>query len=138
MAVAIPRSLVEYILLGPTGDRRQLQDSPVLGDVWIAFAKEPGKPQELLITPHNAQTAGSVAIELHELIAEDRKSEPKADDANIAYLQGIIAARLYFDEVLRVVVPTTQWWLSPRNRRELQAYLTAPAGRQKLDAVLDI
>src|SRR5690242_14995385 len=122
MTVSIPRSLVEHILLGPTGDRRQLQDSPILGDVWIAFAKDPGKPQELLITPHNAQTAGKVAIELNDLIAEERKTEPREHDADIAYLQGIIAARLYFDEVLRVVVPTTEWWISPRNKKEMLPY----------------
>jgi hypothetical protein len=80
MAVSIPRSLVEHILLGPTGDRRQLQDSPVLGDVWIAFAKDPGEPQELLITPHNAWTAGVVAIELDDLITIERTSEPKKDN----------------------------------------------------------
>jgi hypothetical protein len=88
MAVSIPRSLVEHILLGPTGDRRQLQDSPVLGDVWIAFAKDPGNPQELLITPHNAWTAGAVAIELDDLITKERMSEPKKkDNPEIAYLQ---------------------------------------------------
>ena len=64
MAVLIPRTLAEYILLGPTGDRRQLQDSPILGDVWIAFATEPG-PQELLITPHKSKTAGETAIRIN-------------------------------------------------------------------------
>src|SRR4051794_4709678 len=124
MAVSIPRSLVDYILLGPTGDRRQLQDSPILGDVWIAYAKEPGTAQELLITPHNAQTAGSVAVELDRLIEQERKIRPANDSADIAYLQGIIAARLHFAEVLRVVVPQTDWWHSSRNRKEIEIYLT--------------
>ena len=35
MATDVPRWLVEFILLGPEDDRRQLQDSPILGDVWI-------------------------------------------------------------------------------------------------------
>lgn len=138
MAVSIPRSLVEYILLGPAGDRRQLQDSPVLGDVWIAYAKDPRKSQELLITPHNAWTAGSVAIELDTHIAKKRKSEPKQDDANIAYLQGIIAARLYFDEVLQVVVPATEWWISPLNKKELQIYRTPSKAKENLNKMLEI
>jgi hypothetical protein len=29
-------ALVELVLLGPTNDQRQLQDSPVLGYAWIA------------------------------------------------------------------------------------------------------
>ena len=30
--------------------------------------------------------------------------------AKVAYLQGLVGARLYFDEVLRILVPMTQWW----------------------------
>ena len=138
MAVSIPRSLVEYILLGPTGDRRQLQDSPILGDVWIAFANEPGEPQEVLITPHTSQTAASVALQLDELIAKDRESRGRKQSAHIAYLQGIIAARLYFDELLRIVVPVTGWWNSPRNMKDLQIYLDLDAGLEKLGKVLDV
>jgi subtilisin family serine protease len=112
MAALIPRKLAEYILLGPTGDRRQLQDSPILGDVWIAFASESG-PQELLITPHKSRTAGEAANWIDEEIAIDRKAhKPNAKRAlpEIAYLQGVVAARLHFDEVLRVIVPMTSWW----------------------------
>jgi serine protease AprX len=39
---SMPAELVEHILLGPAGDRRVLQDSPLLGDVWAAFALDPG------------------------------------------------------------------------------------------------
>ena len=35
MAIEIPRALIEYILLGSGDSRRQLQDSPILGDVWV-------------------------------------------------------------------------------------------------------
>lgn len=37
----IPAALIEYILLGSGDSRRQLQDSPILGDVWIEYAKHP-------------------------------------------------------------------------------------------------
>jgi serine protease AprX len=102
MALEIPRSLVEFILLGPEDDRRQLQDSPVLGDVWVAFAQEPGQPQELLITPHKDYTAGKVA----SLLAH----QPELADAEVAFLQGVVAARLTFAQVLRFVLPVTYWW----------------------------
>ena len=46
------RALVELVLLGPTNDRRQLQDSPVLGDVWVAYAVNPAAAIDLHITPH--------------------------------------------------------------------------------------
>lgn len=133
MPVKLPRDLVEYILLGPAGDRRQLQDSPILVDVWIAFANNPDKAQELLITPHRDQPAGLVATELDERIKRSAH-----DPADIAYLQGIIAARLYFQELLLVIVPMTEWWKSPRNKKELEIYLETTKGTQKIHDVLDI
>ncbi|MGH7340844.1 MAG: S8 family peptidase, partial [Candidatus Rokuibacteriota bacterium] len=105
MAIEIPGPLVEFILLGPTDDRRQLQDSPILGDVWIAFARTPGAALDLLITPYMTQHAGLVAEEIERGVSDDDPGR-----ANIAYLQGIVVARLTFDEVLRVVVPLTKWW----------------------------
>lgn len=133
MSLTIPRSLVEYLLLGPEGDRRQLQDSPILGDVWIAFAKEPDKAQELLITPHRAQTAGCVSTKLDERITRSL-----SDPAEIAYLQGIIAARLYFHEVLHVLVPMTEWWRSQFKKKEMTIYLSREEGSKKIRIVFDI
>jgi hypothetical protein len=133
MAISLPRSLVEYVLLGPAGDRRQLQDSPILGDVWIAFAKDPAKPQELLVTPHRAQTAGLVAAEIDRLI--ERGPD---DPADIAYLQGIIAARLRFAEVLTIIVPMTDWWQSPRIWKDLRTYLEGEGGSRRIEWLVDI
>ena len=104
--LSIPRLLVEFILLGPEDDRRQLQDSPILGDVWIKFAEKPGGGLHLLITPYKETPAGTVAEIVDDLAAA---GQPKADH-NIAYLQGIVAATLTFEEVLRYVVPMTSWW----------------------------
>ena len=134
MSIRLPRDLVEYILLGPAGDRRQLQDSPILADVWIEYAKNPDKALELLITPHRAQTAGIVATELNERIVR-KESEPLAD---IAFLQGIIAARLFFYELLRVVVPMTDWWKSSRNKKDMECYLEPAKGLERINEVLGI
>ena len=107
MPIDIPTSLVEFILLGPADDRRQLQDSPILGDVWIEFAKQPAEPLDLLITPYMLQPAGTVAAVIdyrYSVLGNPQKA------LNIAYLQGIIAAELSFPELLRVVIPITSWW----------------------------
>ena len=56
--IPIPSPLVEFILLGPLEDRRQLQDSPILGDVWMAYAETPAAPMDLLITPY--KTGGTI------------------------------------------------------------------------------
>lgn len=114
MPIPIPRTLVEFILLGPTDDRRQLQDSPILGDVWIAFAENPAETLDLLITPHKTLAAGHVAAKIARRI--DR------DGADVAYLQAIVAARLRFVEVLSVVVPMTEWWHEKRTQKMLESY----------------
>src|SRR5262245_5177512 len=107
-AFAIPAELVEFILLGPEEDHRQLQDSPILGDVWLEYAKDPGNTRDLLITPHRRVTAARVAS---EILARLKRAEHSGRArANLAYLQGIVAARLNFEDVLRVLVPLTEWW----------------------------
>ena len=139
MTILIPRTLAEYILLGPTGDRRQLQDSPVLGDVWIAFAGSTDA-QELLITPHKSKTAGTVAKWIDEEVWQDRKAHQPTSRVGpeVAYLQGVVAARMYFDEVLRIIVPTTSWWSSPRVKDDVRVYSDAVKGRERIRRVLTI
>ncbi len=121
MAIEIPHALVDYFLLGPPDDRRQMQDSPILNDVWAAFAHTPDKWVDLLITPYKDKTASEVALEIEKRLVRS----PEDDDPNVAFLQGIVAARLYFREVLRVVIPMTDWWHSSRTQQELQIYLQA-------------
>ncbi len=104
----VPGTLVDLILLGPADDRRQLQDSPILGDVWLAYAADPAGMQDVLITPHKAATAGMVAREVAARLRRTRLDP--AQRSHVAYLQGVVAARLYIDELLRVIVPLTQWW----------------------------
>jgi len=106
----IPAALVEQILLGPADDRRVLQDSPVLVDVWLAYAADPASIQDLLITPHSEATAAEVADCIAKGLKRIGRRLHRQRGAKIAYLQGITAAQLYFDEVLRILVPLTQWW----------------------------
>ena len=110
MAIRIPSPLVEFILLGPLDDRRQLQDSPILGDVWVEFAREPDRRQDLIIAPYRGQHAGSVAAEIDKGLLDHEDEDP----AQIAFLQGLIVARLTFREMMRVVAPKTKWWIKRR------------------------
>jgi hypothetical protein len=116
---SLPGEIVETILLGPADDRRVLQDSPLLGDVWAAYALDPGARQDVLITPHFKATAADVAsmIRLGRPIWNRSRNEMvdaqlsrRLESARIAYLQGLVAAELYFDEVLCILVPLTLWW----------------------------
>jgi hypothetical protein len=121
MSVSL-RALIELILLGPIGNRRQLQDSPILGDVWIAFANKPSEALDLLITPYKNQPAGPVATAIVRGI--DKLDIPRGagQAADVAYLHGFVAARLFFWEVLVVVVPKTSWWWDQKVSSGWQSY----------------
>lgn len=120
MAVPISRALIDFVLLGSIHDRRQLQDSPILADVWQKFASEPGEPVELLIAPARGVTAPQAAVAIDLPIERRPDQEPSAE---VAPLHGIVAACLYFSEVLDVIVPMTTWWHSDRIQKQLQDYV---------------
>ena len=115
----IPARLVDLVLLGPADDRRQLQDSPILGDVWLAYAAEPLARHDLLITPHRDTTAAKVAHEIARRLKNGRKNP---EPAQIAYLQGLVAVRLSLPDLLRVVVPLTYWWRKGQIRNSWTNY----------------
>lgn len=130
------RELVDLVLLGPTGDRRQLQDSPVLGDVWLAFARAPKRRMDLLITPYHDHAAGPVAMALANALRQFAQSQQMTKhalatylkDISVAYLQGLVAARLSFEELLTIVGPRTFWWKD----RDVQKSLLKSAAEQRL------
>ena len=132
-----------FVLLGPFDDRRQLQDFPILGDVWGEFARQPDACLDLLVTPFMLQPAGTVAYVINKRYQTLKFERDKdVDGPNIAYLQGIIAARLYFKELLRVVVPLTGWWCDKNNKNSkgkvisndlLKTYGEGPRAKQVVD-----
>ena len=125
----VPARLVDLVLLGPADDRRQLQDSPILGDVWLAYAADPAARPDLLITPHRRTTAANVA---HEIARRLKKGQKKAEPAQIAYLQGVVAARMTLPDLLRVIVPLTYWW----STRHIRSSWTKYNSRKDLAAML--
>jgi serine protease AprX len=132
------RAVVEFVLLGPTHDRRQLQDSPILGDVWAEFAGNPSAAVDLLISPNRTEPAGPVATTLaRRLRAMDMAAHPPGQEAHVAYLQSIIAARLFFAELLRVVVPMTVWWRDRKVREELATYVRADRLRKVIETIIE-
>ena len=116
-----PAALVEYILLGSGDSRRHLQDSPILGDVWIAYATDPFEPVDLLVTSHKDTTANKLAAEIYKQVTARRDSTE--GDPRVAPLQTFVAAKLYFDEVAELLVPMSKWWHEDRTKKELALYL---------------
>lgn len=133
MAV-IPPFVVEYFMLGRTrGDaiERYTQDGGIVTDVWLAFAADRRRPQRVLVAPCPGVSTVEVAAALHAGIADYRASS-KADGERvkpgISPLENFIALTIYFDELLRVVLPMTAWW----RRKNLDALrqMASPAPNQ--------
>jgi len=126
--------LVEQLIFGGEANRRRTQDSPVLPDVWAYFAtpsadadgrgllgppasgpkKKARRPRpvplDLLLTPQRDAGPARLAAQLRRRLERARKGRRGLLPARIAYTQTYVVARLYFDEVVRVLLPLTPWW----------------------------
>lgn len=123
--------LVEQLIFGSESQRRRTQDSPVLPDVWAYYATPSTEPErtdllgpgpadpkpappgflDLLLTPHRDSGPAQLAADVRRRLALARKgSRQRRHPPRIAYTQAYVVARLYFDEVIRVLLPLTGWW----------------------------
>ena len=114
--------LIEYFLLGRTHQdalERYTQDGGIVTDVWLAFAADPDAPQRVLIAP--TRLAGTVVLGygLHRAITEYRvlHQKPERESPRVSPLENFVAATVYFDELLQIILPLTSWW----HKKELNA-----------------
>lgn len=105
MPIRLAAAVVDSLLLGPENRRRQLQDFPVLGDVWAKFADEPGEILDLLIIPTRERPTGEVV----SLISDDHGGDPEKG-CSVAYLQDLVVASFDLNHLYRVLIPATAWW----------------------------
>ena len=118
----IPRSLMEELMLGAGRVRRFTQDTPILPDVWLAYANclddsvpapseadgRPLRPIKLLLTPYRQSAVGEVRNELCARLRADRqRAEPMP---RVVYNQTTVAATLSFADLIRSALPMTKWW----------------------------
>jgi subtilisin family serine protease len=139
--VYLERWLIEELMFGSGRVRRFTQDSPVLPDVWLEYAIDPGNfPQRLtrltsktdprpavnlLLAPYREVRVGEVQQVLRERVAATREKAAwsVAHDANarlrIVYNQSTVAATLFFEDLVRAVIPMTDWWQRLADKFEL-------------------
>ncbi len=130
-------NFISRLLYETPGGMRFTQDSPILTNVWLNYAMAPRKRQKLILTVKNNKGAGQAALELREMLGNFRgrvkaaiskdadqsegayapaipigrlKGEEERGEARISYIEGQISAELYFDEMMRLVLPLTPWW----------------------------
>lgn len=110
-AKKLDRAFVEKLMFGTGRARRFTQDSPVLPDVWLAFAGVMDDEHliwrrqdalELILTPYRKEQPGRVRRELLDVLPDKR--------ARVIYNQTAVMADLRFEELVRAVLPMTAWW----------------------------
>lgn len=131
------RKLCEDLMFGTGLVRRFTQDSPVLPDVWIEYSKsdigegdadderltaqtdqhDPHPPVRLLLTPFRETSTGLIAQKLRERLRSERQKKEWKQFGHdpdrpprVIYNQSTVAAELYFEDVVRVALPMTDWW----------------------------
>lgn len=106
------RERIRRILLDGRGGPRLLTESAVQLDVWYAFGKDIHGTVDLLLTPRETVPAARLAKVLFETMP------PAADGQrrHIMPVEGAVAARLSFDDLVQVVLPLTGLDLTGRLR----------------------
>jgi len=119
--VKIPRSLIDFFLMerGRTDAiERFTQDGGIVSDVWYAFGSDLSQPVRVLIGPTEGVSAVEVGSVLYTCIQDYRKSpEAKAfklisvrRPLSVSPMQTFVAAMIYVDELLQVLLPLSRWW----------------------------
>ena len=81
VTASIDQDLLLHILYGSPAGRRFTQDTPVLPEVWLHYARDSGNSVKGLIVPRNDHQAHHVAEELHQRIRAFRstRKSPNAE-----------------------------------------------------------
>jgi hypothetical protein len=121
------REEIVDIIYGAGAENRRArwtQDSPILLDVWVAYADRPEMPrQELLLTPHNTSSAEELCAYLRGRLS--RRMEWRYDESHfgpgspfLLFNESVVLANLTLEELLGEVLPLSDWWHSQAGREK--------------------
>lgn len=116
MATAIFRETIYRLVYAFGEAERFTQDSPVLPDVWAAFAERPGDPIDLLLTPRQAADGGAVrpaelARALRDTIVDGAPDGQAAwRRTRAATNRTTLVAALTLRQLVQYALPMSEWW----------------------------
>ena len=116
--IPIDPRVLDTLILGRGDWRRQLQDSPILGDVWSEFALQPSERHDLLLTCHykaNAEDLAKLLDEESSIKKTGRTKKTRGAKATrsareVSHLHGFVAAKLDLIELTEIALPATTWF----------------------------
>jgi serine protease AprX len=123
---------LEAWIYGPPAERRFTQDSPILPEVLRRYAEDPEGRQDLLLTPHQHSSAAKLMAALIECLFGSDSNPADRQAHGIALNEGYVVAYLSFPELVRCVVPLSDWWrqLWPPRVKDLSAWLRRQARKE--------
>ncbi len=112
------RGFLEDVVYCGERQRRFTQQSPIMPDVWIRYGMDAGEQQELLMVPNWHFSTADLAKAIKERLKTDKKHEKtlgqfrkgKGTRPSIAFNQNVVVANLWFDQLIRVVLPLSKFW----------------------------
>ena len=85
---------------------RFTQDSPILPDVWVAFAGNHGQKCELLVSPHNRTRTADLAVELRAILPDTCRVVPNESHVLIeADIWQVLLLLMHTSWLLRIPEP---------------------------------
>lgn len=123
---SIDKRIIDSLLSGEVGSgnvQRFTQGGGVVSDVWNAFADNLTGSLRVLLSPAEGVASIDMAFELHRCLKAYRSSPDarqgfemidRVERSDVSVLSSFVAATIYVDELLRVVMPLTKWWSDKR------------------------
>lgn len=121
------RAAFRQLILSFGSGLRHTQDSPVLSDVWLFYANNPGEPAPLIIVPDYKTESGELlryflgrirtlggkgaSAEQHSDPWAIRSDKDVSSDLNMFALSNDVSANVPLDTLINIFVPRTNWWL---------------------------
>lgn len=136
----VERNRLERLIF-QTALRRYTQDSPILPDVWFEYGASPDEPVDLLLTPMRQVSPGDLFRAVREGVLEERQTErwteahPNRRRLDLAYSQSTVVARLWFDELVRVILPLAGWPMEGEGATEWGSLGKEPIKRQVVEDI---
>jgi len=90
--------------------KKSAQRSKASAETAAEAADDEVGPIDLLLTPQRDAGPARLAAQLRRRLGRAREETGARQPARIAYTQTYVVARIYFDEVVRVLLPLTPWW----------------------------
>ena len=121
---------------GPVRGRRFTQDTPILPEVWTAYAvdRELARQRGVLLSPNADSSISELVTHLRASLAKLRNTEPR--QIFLAYNESHVIAHLTFEELMLGVLPLSAWWRENIDGADIQAWLSQLSDHPELPQLL--